>query len=164
MNKYLWPKKSSSSSHNTDIPFLSPDCGEGECDAGLYADDYEMTGGLLEIGWRPPPSQSEELRGIEVVRVFYFSTTSKGASLVAQTLKNLPTMQEAWIQSLGQEDPLEKGMATHSNILAWRIPWTEEPGRLYSPWGSKVSDTTEWLAIHFKLIYSVSNKILKEIK
>ena len=58
-------------------------------------------------------------------------------------VKNLPAMQEAWIQSLGQEDPLEKGMATHSNILAWRIPWTEEPGRLYSPWGSKVSDTTE---------------------
>ena len=62
---------------------------------------------------------------------------------MAQTLKNLPTMQEAWIQSLGQEDPLEKGMATHSNILAWRIPWTEEPGRLYSPWGGKESDTTE---------------------
>ena len=49
---------------------------------------------------------------------------------MAQTLKNLPTMQEAWIQSLGQEDPLEKGMATHSNILAWRIPWTEEPGQV----------------------------------
>ena len=62
---------------------------------------------------------------------------------MAQTLKNLPTMQEAWIQSLGQEDPLEKGMATHSNILAWRSPWTEEPGRLYSPWGGKESDTTE---------------------
>ena len=51
---------------------------------------------------------------------------------MAQTLKNLPTMQEAWIQSLGQEDPLEKGMATHSNILAWRIPCTEEPGGLQS--------------------------------
>ena len=43
----------------------------------------------------------------------------------------------------GWEDPLEKGMATHSNILAWRIPWTEEPGRLYSPWGGTESDTTE---------------------
>ena len=60
----------------------------------------------------------------------YFLTASKGASPVAQTLKNLPTMQEAWIQSLGQEDPLEKGMATHSSILAWRIPWIEEPGKL----------------------------------
>ena len=50
------------------------------------------------------------------------------ASLVAQMVKHLPTMQETWVQSLGQEDPLEKGMATHSSILAWRIPWTEEPG------------------------------------
>ena len=48
-----------------------------------------------------------------------------------------------WVQSLGWEDPLEEGMATHSRILAWRIPWTEEPGGLYSPWGSKESDTTE---------------------
>ena len=45
---------------------------------------------------------------------------------------NLPTMQETWVQSLGQEDPLEKGMATHSSILAWRIPWTEEPSWLQS--------------------------------
>ena len=43
-------------------------------------------------------------------------------------VKNLPVMQETWVQSLGQKDPLEKGMATHSSILAWRIPWTEEPG------------------------------------
>ena len=47
-------------------------------------------------------------------------------------VKNLPTMQETWVQSLSQEDPLEKGMATHSSILVWRIPWTEEPGRLQS--------------------------------
>ena len=47
------------------------------------------------------------------------------ASLVAQMVNNLPTVQETWVQSLGQEDPLEKGMATHSSILAWRIPWTE---------------------------------------
>jgi len=46
-------------------------------------------------------------------------------------------MQENWIQSLGWEGPLEKGMATHSSILAWRIPWTEEPGKLYSPCGCK---------------------------
>ena len=49
---------------------------------------------------------------------------------MAQTVKNLPAMQETWVQSLGQEDPLEKGMATHSSILALRIPWTEEPGGL----------------------------------
>ena len=51
---------------------------------------------------------------------------------MAQRLKHLPAMQETWVRSLGQEDPLEKEMATHSNILAWRIPWTEEPGGLQS--------------------------------
>ena len=51
-------------------------------------------------------------------------------SLVAQMIKNLPAMEEIQIWSLDQEDPLEKGMATHSSILAWRIPWTEEPGQL----------------------------------
>ena len=52
--------------------------------------------------------------------------------MVAQTVKNLPAMWENWFQSLGQEDPLDKGMATHSSPLAWRIPWTEEPGGLQS--------------------------------
>ena len=51
---------------------------------------------------------------------------------MAQWVKNLPAMQEMWVQSLGQEDPLEAYMATHSSILAWRIPWTEEPGGLHS--------------------------------
>ena len=54
--------------------------------------------------------------------------TSQRLPQVAQTAKNLPTMREMWIQSLGWEDALEKEMATHSSILAWRIPWTEEPG------------------------------------
>ena len=58
---------------------------------------------------------------------------------MAQMVKNLPTMQETQIQSLGQKDTLEKGMATHSSILAWRIPGTEEPGRLQSM-GSQLSD------------------------
>ena len=56
------------------------------------------------------------------------------ASLVAQMVKRLPAMQETWVQSLGREDPLEKGKAAHSSILAWRIPWT---------WGGKELDTTE---------------------
>ena len=56
------------------------------------------------------------------------------AALVAQMVKNLPAMQETQLRSLGQEDPLEKEMAAHSSIPAWRIPWTEEPG---SPWGCK---------------------------
>ena len=54
------------------------------------------------------------------------------ASLMAQMVLNQPAMQEAWVLSLGGADPLEKDMATHSSILAWRIPWTEEPGRLQS--------------------------------
>ena len=49
---------------------------------------------------------------------------------MAQMVKPLPTMRETWVQSLGQEDPLEKAMATHSSTLAWKIPWTEEPGKL----------------------------------
>ena len=53
-----------------------------------------------------------------------------GYSLVAQMVKNSPAMRESWVKSLGWEDPLEKGMATHSSILVWRIPWTEEPGGL----------------------------------
>ena len=61
---------------------------------------------------------------------------------MAQMVKNLPAMQETQVQSLGWEDPLKKEMATHSSILAWRIPWTEEAGG-YSPKGCKESDTTE---------------------
>ena len=56
----------------------------------------------------------------------------------AQTVKNLPAMQETGVQFLGQEDPLEKGMATHSSILAWEIPWTEEPGGLQSTRSQRV--------------------------
>ena len=58
------------------------------------------------------------------------SLSSIGASLVAQMVKNVPEMQKTQVQSLKGEDPLGKGMATHSSILAWRIPWTEEPGML----------------------------------
>ena len=61
-----------------------------------------------------------------------------GASLVAQRVKCLPAKQETWLRSLGQEDPLEKEMATHSSTLAWKIPWTEEPGRLQSMGSQRV--------------------------
>ena len=67
------------------------------------------------------------------------STPNIWASLVAQLVKNLPAMQEIWVQFLGWEDPLEKGKATHFTILAWRIPWTG--------WGCKESDTTERLSL-----------------
>ena len=71
-------------------------------------------------------------------------------SLVVQRLKCLPAMWETWVWSLGREAPLEKEMATHSSILAWRIPWTEELGGLQST-GRKESDTTERLHLHLHL-------------
>ena len=87
------------------------------------------------------------------------------ASLVAQTVKNLPVMQETWVQWLGQEDPLEREMATHSSILAWRIPWIEEPDGLQSlelqgvghNWGSnahKISGDgkSEWVGRHERIV------------
>ena len=68
---------------------------------------------------------------IEIVHVHFLVllVPLPRASLVAQRLKRLPAMQETWVRSLRQEDPLEKEMATHSSTLAWKIPWTEEPGR-----------------------------------
>ena len=67
-----------------------------------------------------------------VVITFGAHPDNPWASLLAQIVKNLLAMQETWVQSLGWEDPREKGMATHSSILVWRIPWTEEHGRLQS--------------------------------
>ena len=70
------------------------------------------------------------------------------ASLVAQTVKNLPAVQETWVWSLSGEDPLEKEMATHSSILAWIIPWTEEPGRLQSMGSQRVGH--DWVTNTFR--------------
>ena len=70
--------------------------------------------------------------GIQGLLNKYSTGPLYSASLVAQRIKRLPAMQETWVRSLGWEDPLEKEMATHSSIVAWRIPWTEEPGRLQS--------------------------------
>ena len=69
------------------------------------------------------------------------------AILVGQMIKNPPVMRETLVRSLGQEDPLEKEMATHSNTLAWKMPWMEKPGVYYSPWGHNESEMTEQL--HF---------------
>ena len=81
----------------------------------------------------------------------WFLSSAPTASLVVHMVKNLPTMRETWVWFLGQEDPLEKGMATHSSILAWRIPWTEETGWLQSMgsqrvrhnWASNTSSVNE---------------------
>ena len=72
-------------------------------------------------------------------------------TIAAQTVKHLSTMQETWVRSLGREDSLEKDMATHSSTLAWKIPWTEELGAGYCPWGRKESGTTERLHFHCKI-------------
>ena len=71
--------------------------------------------------------------------------------MVAQIVKTLTAMWDTRVRSLGQEDPLEKGMATHSSILAWRIPWTEEPGKLYSPWSRKEMEMTVQLTLTFHM-------------
>ena len=73
------------------------------------------------------------------------------ASLLAQRIKRLPAMQETWVRSLGWEDPLEKEMATHSNILAWRIPWTEEPDGLQSMGSQRVGH--DWASSHLTYIF-----------
>ena len=73
-------------------------------------------------------------------------------------------MWETRIQSPGREDPLEKGMAIHSSILAWRIPWTKEPDKLYSPWGRKESDTTEQLTHTHTLLLSLFHELIKLIE
>ena len=90
-----------------------------------------------------PGSESAEsypLEHQEVSSVFKFNGFPGDSDV-----KNPPAMRETWVQSLGQEDPLEKEMATHSSILAWRIPWTENPGRLQSM-GCKESDTSVQLS------------------
>ena len=71
------------------------------------------------------------------------SPVPSGASLVTQMVKNLPAMWETWVRSLGGEDPLQKGVAIYSRILAWRILWTEEPGRGYISRGHRELDMTE---------------------
>ena len=77
-----------------------------------------------------------------------FLYSSVYSSLVAQTVKHLSTMCETWVPSLGQEEPLEEEMAMHSSTIAWKIPWTEEPGG-YSPWGHKESDWATSLSLSF---------------
>ena len=81
-----------------------------------------------------------------IVAIFPFNNTywAFTISILAQMAKNMPALWETQVQSLGQKDPLEEGMATHSSILAWRIPWTEQPGELQSM-GLQRVDTTEWL-------------------
>ena len=90
-------------------------------------------------------------------KTVFWKTYIDMAFLVAQRVKRLPTMQETRVQSLGQEDPLEKEMATHSSTLAWKIPWSEKPGRLQSMGSQRVGH--DWVtSIHFYIdihIYTI---------
>ena len=86
----------------------------------------------FSVGFLDAPQYLIRERGqTQTLNYFY-------ASLVAQMVKNLPAVQETWVRSLCWEDPLEKGMATHSSILVWRIPWKEEPGGLQSVGSQRV--------------------------
>ena len=82
------------------------------------------------------------------IYIYIYTHTDRGASLVAQTVKNPPAMWKTWVRSMDWEDPLEEGMATHSSILAWRIPMDKRSLAGYSPWGCKESDTTKQLSTH----------------
>ena len=92
--------------------------------------------GSLPLG---PPGKPNNLLGIKYIKPHLTLGLFKNTySLVAQSVKNLPAVQETRVRSLGWEDPLEKEMATHSSILAWKISWTQEPGRLHSMGSQRV--------------------------
>ena len=97
----------------------------------LHERDYQMSNKSTHVTMYGKITGTEILEIISVLNILR-------ASLVAQRLKRLPTMRETWVRSLGWEDPLEKEMAIHSSILAWRIPWTEEPGGLQSTGSQRV--------------------------
>ena len=113
------------------------------------------------LAWRIPgrslagssPLGHKEQDTTERLSLHFTSAIYDVTSLVAQLVKSLSAMQEIWVLFLGWENRLEKEMATHSGILAWRIPWTEGSGRLQSM-GSQESDTTERLSVH-TVIYEV---------
>ena len=107
---------------------------------------------------KPPPPSPHLLRSW--LKLWWIYETTQ-ASWVTQVVKHLPTVRETWVQSLGQEDLLEKGMATHSSILAWRIPWTEEPDGLQSLGSQRVghdwaTNTFTFLSMdHYKQTWSL---------
>jgi len=90
------------------------------------------------------PASTHTSWGLQRLRGALCDMTREGASLVAQMVKNPPAMQETRVRSLGWEDPLEKEMATHSYILAWRTPWTEEPSALQFEGSQRVRHDWGW--------------------
>ena len=120
---------------------------------------FQWVGGnsLLQVGSRTGHlwSQSSQMTALTLLLPWWKTLKGssfpnpKGPSLVAQTVNNPPIMQETWVQSLGWADPLEKGMATHFSILAWRISWTEELGRLQSMGLQRVGHDWATNTFHF---------------
>ena len=99
-----------------------------------------------------------------VIYVFIFLYSHSHDFLLAQRLKHLPAMRETWVRSLGWEDPLEKEMATHYSVLAWRIPWIEEPGRLQSMGLQRVGhDWATSLSLHSHFIFKLSIVLLSSL-
>ena len=93
---------------------------------------------VQSLGQEDPPEKERATQPTELDTTERLHLSKLRASLVAQLVKNLPAVQETGVWSLGQEDPPEKEMATHSSILAWKIPWTEEPGGLQSMGSQRV--------------------------
>ena len=104
--------------------------------------------GLIDQDWIPTPASSFSGLQYHISRSLWkiLLYSYMGASLVSQTVRNPPAMQETQVWSLGQEDPLEKGMANHASILVWRIPWVEEPGGLQSTGSQRVGHN--WVTEH----------------
>ena len=113
----------------------------------FHALETEMATHSSVLAWRiPGTGEPSGLLPMESHRVGHDWCDLAAIGAVAQMVKNLPAMQETQVWSLGQEDPLEKGMATHSSILAWKVSWTEEPEG-YSPWTHKESDINDQLTL-----------------
>ena len=118
--------------------------------------EKEMATHYSTLAWEIPWTEElDRLQSIGLQR-FGHNWTDRQASLIAQLVKNLPAMQETLVRFLGWEDPLEKEIATHSSILAWEIPWTEEPGGLPSMGSQRVGH--DWVTEH---AYLLSRNVLE---
>ena len=149
------------------VSFLNP-CSESPAKDSLQTIPSGLMDGNIHVLCKPHQGQDCEIC-TESLSILSPSPLLLGPPLVVQTLKDLPAMRETQVQFLGREDPLEKEMATHSSILAWRIPWTDEPGGLRSM-GFTESDTIEQLTLSIasqaseKILCDNLNSLLNEVQ